>query len=225
MDQYELTLVNVINHVIEKHPEISDFISNKLQLTQFENQLSQWQSQGFSMPCPPIVKQSVLQRNGFSNSVWIETGTYLGDTTLFLSKISNFVHSIEPENKLFLNAQIRFKDFENVNLIHGSSEDVFPDLLSKINGNVNFWLDGHYSAGITYKGKNDTPIKEELISISQFINNFEKICVCIDDIRCFDPSNPDYATYPEVDFLIEFAKDNNLKWHIEHDIFIAKSSE
>ena len=41
---------------------------------------------GCSLPAPHFVKQAVLSRNAIKNSVWVETGTYLGDTTKFLCK-------------------------------------------------------------------------------------------------------------------------------------------
>ena len=49
-----------------------------------------------SPPAPHFIKQSLLLRHGINNSVWVETGTYLGQTTKFLSEHFSFVHSIEP---------------------------------------------------------------------------------------------------------------------------------
>ena len=222
MKNYETTLLTLVNHAIEMHPEILDFILKKNNLDDFII-FKEWQSRGFCMPCPTIVKHLVLERNSVKNATWVETGTYLGDTTFFLSKISNMVFSIEPEEKLFNNASNRFKESTNVNLINSTSENAFPSLLSTLKGDVNFWLDGHYSAGITFQGENDTPIRQELSCIENNLTNFNNICICIDDVRCFDPSQSEYLTYPDINFLVNFAQKNKLKWHIEHDIFIAKN--
>lgn len=50
---------------------------------------------------------------------------------------------------------------------------------------------------------------------------WEKATVLVDDFRCFDPANPEYATYPRRVWLVEWAERNDLSWTIEHDIFAA----
>lgn len=112
-----------------------------------------WAQKGFASPSPIFVKHSCLKRNGYPNATWVETGTYLGETTFFLSKLARQVFSIEPEPTLFLDAKPLFEKKKNVEILNGTSENILPNLLPKINGNVNFWLDGHYSMGITFKEK------------------------------------------------------------------------
>jgi glycosyl transferase family 2 len=168
-------------------------------------------------------KQKVLLRNGLRDTTWVESGTFMGDTTSVLSKVAKMVYSIEPEPTLFSKAEQRFSNTSNVKLIKGLSEDVFPKLLPTIGGNVCFWLDGHYSAGITFKGPQNTPILDELDAIGRNITRMNKIVVMVDDLRCFDPRNPEYSAYPPVDALVDWARKHNLTWHIEQDIFIAKN--
>lgn len=178
---------------------------------------------GFSPPAPQYVKKSVLLRNAFPNSIWIETGTYLGHTTKQLSKHGSFVYSIEPEPILQANAAALFKSYPNVEILKGLSEEVLPSLLPRLSGDINFWLDGHYSAGITHKGPKDTPIREELVCISRNLHRFNRVCVMIDDIRCFYPELNVYKSYPSINMLVNWANQNSLSWHIEHDIFVIKS--
>jgi hypothetical protein len=168
-------------------------------------------------------KQKVLLRNGLRDATWVETGTYMGDTTSVLSKVAKMVYSIEPEPALFSKAEQRFSNTSNVKIIKGLSEDVFPKLLPTLSGNVCFWLDGHYSAGITFKGPQETPIIDELTGIGRNITQMGKVVVMVDDVRCFDPSNPEFSAYPPVGFLVDWARKHNLTWHIEQDIFIAKN--
>jgi hypothetical protein len=182
-----------------------------------------WAIRDFAAPSPHFVKQAVVIRNGIRNATWIETGTYLGQTTEVLSKLGSDVYSIEPEPQLFANALKLFENTKNIHLLNGTSEQIFPDLLSKIHGDVNFWLDGHYSAGITFKGSQDTPILDELKNISINLNHFNKVCVLVDDVRCFNPNLPEYSDYPNLDVLVDWARENEFNWHIEHDIFIAKN--
>jgi hypothetical protein len=188
-----------------------------------DNAYRDWADREFAAPSPHFVKQKVLLRNGLRDATWVETGTYMGDTTSVLSKVGKMVYSIEPEPTLFSKAEQKFSDASNVRIIKGLSEDVFPKLLPTISGDVCFWLDGHYSAGITFKGPQDTPIIQELIAIGQNIAQMDKVVVLVDDVRCFDPRNPEFSAYPPVDGLVDWARKHHLSWHIEHDIFIARN--
>ena len=184
----------------------------------------EWAGRGYSSPSPHFVKQSVVLRNGIPGANWVETGTYLGDTTELLALHSPRVITIEPDPVLYANAAIRFTNYSNIELIQGISEEVFPKLLPGLAGKFCFWLDGHYSAGITHKGPNDTPIRYELAEIGKNLSNFKELVVMVDDIRCFDPRNQEYSTYPSKDYLVEWAAKNQLSWTIEHDIFVAKTN-
>lgn len=182
----------------------------------------QWGGRQYAAPSPHAIKQACLLRNSFPDATWVETGTYLGQTTKVLSKVASMVHSIEPEPTLCANAKKYFSGYSNVEIHAGTSEEVFPSLLPRISGDVNFWLDGHYSAGVTFKGPQDTPIMDELRVVSENLGHFGKVCVLVDDIRCFNPHLAEYATYPSLDVLVDWARANQLNWHIEHDIFVAK---
>jgi hypothetical protein len=182
-----------------------------------------WLARRFSAPAPGFVKRGVLQREGAKKSIWIETGTYRGETTNFLSGFALSVISIEPDPGLFDRARKRFQFCSNIKIIQGLSEHIFPNLLPTIKGDVSFWLDGHYSGGITHRGPKDCPIVDELSSIEKNIKNFSLLAVLIDDVRCFDPSLPGFAGYPTLNYLVDWATRNALRWHIEHDIFIAKN--
>lgn len=187
------------------------------------NVFKDWADREFAAPSPHFVKQKVLLRNGLRDATWVETGTFMGDTTSVLSEVAKMVYSIEPEPTLFSKAQQKFSNTSNVKIIRGLSEDVFPKLLPTISGNICFWLDGHYSAGNTFKGPQDTPILDELTIIAANMAKMNKLVVMVDDVRCFDPRNPEYSAYPPVDVLVDWARKQNLSWHIEHDIFIAKN--
>lgn len=184
---------------------------------------AEWRKRKYAAPSPHFIKQSRLLRNGFPHATWVETGTFLGHTTSLLAKHAAQVYSIEPEPTLFANAKARFASTGNVEILNGTSEEVFPELLPKVTGDVNFWLDGHYSGGITFQGASDTPIIEELRVISENLGHFRNVCVLVDDIRCFNPHLPEYATYPSLDVLVNWARAHDMRWHIEHDIFIART--
>ena len=182
-----------------------------------------WAIKKFNLPAPQLIKINVLARNGIKNGNWIETGTYLGDTTKFLAKKypKSLIYSLEPDKKLFQFTKLRLKRFKNVLLVNASSEEYLDKIVSKLNNSTNFWLDGHFSGDVTFKGDQISPILIELGIIEKYIKQMSSICVFIDDVRDFN--NDLESGYPSRDLLVNWAIKNNLMWNIEFDIFIAKS--
>ena len=86
----------------------------------------------------------------------VETGTYYGD--MIYAQLDNFsrIYSIELSERLYRKAKRRFKKNESVTLLHGDSSEVLHEIVPKFKEPVLFWLDGHYSGGITAQGKLDT---------------------------------------------------------------------
>ena len=186
---------------------------------------SRWIKRSYGPPSPQRVKQAVLARNALPGAVWVETGTFLGETTEFLASMSPTVYSIEPEPTLASEATEHFKDRPHVTIIQGLSEGALPELLPTLSGDINFWLDGHFSEGITFQGPKDTPILDELECIRDNIKNFGNVRIMIDDVRCFNPTVPDYSSYPSLAMVLEALENMGLTWHIEHDLLIAQSQE
>ncbi len=122
-------------------------------------------------------------------------------------------------------ARKRFAGQSAITVHKGTSEAVFPTLLPTLSGDVSFWLDGHYSAGLTYKGEQDTPIREELQEIAKNIGHFGRCRIMVDDIRCFDPTIEAFAGYPSLDWLVDWARQTGLSWHIENDMFVARKGD
>lgn len=149
----------------------------------------------------------------YSISEFVETGTYLGDTLGYIAKTGTRCISIELSKKLFQKASIRFKTFENVNLVYGDSGQIIPELLKNINNPVLFWLDGHYSAGITASAESHTPISIELNSILN--HPIKQHVILIDDAHCFNGRNG----YPYLDDLLRVIReDGNYTFEVSMDI-------
>ena len=88
---------------------------------------------------------------------------------------------------------------------------------------MNFWLDGHYSGGSTFRGEKDSPIKEELAAIEEALPTLDSVAVLIDDVRCFYSDEfTALNNYPSVDYLVDWARKHGLRWRIVHDIFIMQ---
>jgi len=188
-----------------------------------KNEKLEWANRRYAPPSPTYIKKDILYRNGLPDSTWVETGTFMGDTAAFLAQHANMVYTIEPDNYLYDKVRLRFIFNPKIKPIHGTSEEIFPSLLPTLKGPINFWLDGHFSGGFTHKGPTDCPVRDELSSIEKNISHFEKTVILIDDVRCFNPSIKEYSDYPDLNFLVDWARNNNMHWTIEHDIFIAKT--
>jgi hypothetical protein len=179
-----------------------------------------WIGRGCIGYAPQFVKQRVLMKYCVPGAPWVETGTYLGTTTKFLATRSPEVHSIEPATALYEGAAKRFRG-SNVVMHHGTSEEILPRLLAGLSGPVNLWLDGHYSAGVTYKSAKESPLLDELAAIRANLAHMGDVTVFIDDIRCcVPPADQREAGYPALDELVSWARDNSFAWHIEQDIMI-----
>ncbi len=121
----------------------------------------------------------------FKPDIFLETGTYKGNTVQRALEFFPEIHSIELGKKFYLDAVNRFKNHNNVHLYLGDSANVLPKILPHLNNKtIAFWLDGHYSGGATAKGEQDTPIMKEIEAIAK-TQTYDSILL-IDDIRLFD---------------------------------------
>ena len=150
----------------------------------------------------------------YSTKVFVETGTYKGETPDTLKDYFETLYTIELSKELYELAKNRFAG-TNVNALHGNSKDVLPHLLKSISTPILFWLDGHYSdAPLCAKGDKDTPIIEELQSI--FSSSTLSHVILIDDARLFGKDRD----YPSLKQLQQFVDAHRPKWHfsVENDI-------
>jgi hypothetical protein len=75
-----------------------------------------------------------------------------------------------------------------------------------------FWLDGHYSGGLTAKGEKECPVYEELNSI--FASPFQHF-IFMDNARLFVGNN-DYPTIAEMKDFVKLQK-TSYYFSIEND--------
>ena len=130
-------------------------------------------------------------------SAFVETGTYLGDTLAHVAHDQNIsCLSIELDSELYRAAKKRFRNRSNVRVLQGDSGELLPGIIEELSGPALFWLDGHYSGGITAKAEVDTPVSRELQSILD--SKIKEHVVLIDDARCFDGTHG----YPFLDELL-----------------------
>lgn len=206
-----------INIIIKKLKKflisfIPKFILNILKNKKEEIDLKIWLKNGCLPPTPHLIKQNTIReyqkKSGYS--ILVETGTYLGDMVDAQKEIFEKIISVELGFELFEKAKKRFKKFKNITIVHGDSGKVLPEILKEyVDGPAIFWLDGHYSEGITSKGEKECPIYEELTAIFNS-KKFNHI-ILIDDARYFNGN----GDFPTIEFLIEFVKAKNEKYNFE----------
>lgn len=178
--------------------------------------LKDWEKNGRPVPPPPLYKRTVLKKYATDNriKVFIETGTYLGETVYYLKNVFDKLISTELDQKLYDSAKKRFSQDKHIRIYQGDSGDLLQDILADISEPCLFWLDGHYSDGITAKGKLNTPVLQELEHI--FNHKINNHIILIDDARCFTGKDD----YPSIEFLKNYIRQKNkeLQFSVKDDI-------
>ncbi len=176
-----------------------------------------WIKRGRTPPTPPHLKTDLIKKlaSEYSINTLIETGTYLGTTAQTVKNNFSRIFTIEINHKLYQRAKRKFRKNPNIYIKQGDSSKILPKVLKKINSPCLFWLDAHYSGGITAKGKLATPIISELQTILN--HRIKKHLILIDDARDYKGKD-DYPTIYQLKKIISNYKYYNLK--VELDIII-----
>lgn len=127
-----------------------------------------------------IIEKIISENKNFKT--FIETGTYMGETIFKMEPLFEHLFTIEINKELFEHVVSTYAG-NKINFILGDSSDKLNELCSTVETDLIFFLDGHWSCGITGRGKKDCPLYEELSSI---VSLFKHRCVIIvDDVRLF----------------------------------------
>ena len=164
-------------------------------------QLAAWEREGKPHPPPHVVKQKAISfyRDKYHTPVLVETGTFLGDMVEAQKQHFRQVYSIELSKKLYSRAIKRFKDQPNIVLLQGDSGVRLKEITTQLKEPALFWLDGHYSGGITAMGDKECPVREELAAI---LPDTKGHVILIDDARLFNGTH-DYPTMQELQSIVD----------------------
>jgi hypothetical protein len=135
-------------------------------------------------------------RNRFQITDFIETGTYMGDTSKWAAKYFDRVITFEASSEVYSELQ-QNKLPANCEAIFGDSSKLIQNY---INGDSIYYLDAHYSSGNTF---NSYPLLNEIKEINaKGFNDF----IIIDDARFVLSkwNNERYCTLTEL--LCELSK-------------------
>ena len=195
--------MNILEKIVQelkKYTPLVPPIQRWLDQQRQSSDLATWQKRPRTLPLPHLLKQKILKgyANEYKLSILVETGTYMGEMVEALRSSFQEVYSIELSEKFVRRARTYFRYCKNVNILQGDSGDVIGDLIQKVDRPTLFWLDGHWSADETARGKKSTPIMEEL---GHILNAKDlRHIILIDDARAFGKSED----YPTMDELAEF---------------------
>jgi hypothetical protein len=172
-----------------------------------------WEAVGKPVPPPHTIKQQAIQyyqkRSGYR--ILVETGTYKGDMILAQKDFFKKIYSIELGETLFEKAKKRFRNYSHVTLLRGNSGEVINRVLGELEEPAIFWLDGHYSGGITAKIEKYSPIIEELRALIS--NNRLQHIILIDDARGFTGEQG----YPTIEEMKDMARKDFPGYHFSID--------
>jgi hypothetical protein len=165
----------------------------------YDRVVQKWKSKGSPVPPPHIIKERTVEqyRQEYNCDILVETGTYRGDMIYAGRNYFKQIYSIELDSNLHKKALKKFKKYSHIEIYQGDSGAVLQKIIPKLDRPTLFWLDAHYSGGITAKGEKECPVFEELATI--FSSTHHHI-VLIDDARCFTGKHD----YPTIKALEEF---------------------
>jgi hypothetical protein len=145
-----------------------------------------WRRSNRLGPLPARAKRRLLRQyaRDFRLHTLVETGSYLGDTVAALRRDFAHIYSIELSPELARRAKERFQTARNVTIVEGDSGTMLPEIVRGLRAPVLFWLDGHFSGGVTARGTLDTPLVAELDTVLR--HPVQGIVILIDDAAWLD---------------------------------------
>lgn len=135
---------------------------------------------------PPKVLMARL-RDAYDIPLFVETGTFLGETALWAATIFPRVVTVEKSPVFHEQAVRRLANARNVECMLGDSRALLGEITASLDSPTIFWLDAHWSTGSTYGSGDECPILDELDALSAAS---APCFLFIDDARYFTKPPP-----------------------------------
>lgn len=151
----------------------------------------------------------------------VETGTYLGAMVYATKDFFTKIITIELSEELALNAKQKFEKYPGIQVLQGDSGKVLPTVVPALDSPAIFWLDGHFSQGITARGEKDAPVSEELGAIEKSVQKGIKHIILLDDARLFIESG-EQTGYPKLSEVEAWVNKQlpGYKTRVEDDVIV-----
>ena len=175
------------------------------------------------------LSQCVQELTKLNNAeCFVETGTFTGETTVWASTHFSTVHTIERAEGLYNEHYERLRQLPGVTPHLGDSREILPGILEQIgDANILFWLDGHWSGGVTAGEGDECPLMGELQSLA----GSEGDIILIDDARLFLSAPPaphqasEWPTLTDIVHALDAAKGEVYMQIIDDIIIVVPDNE
>ncbi|SEI00412.1 Glycosyltransferase involved in cell wall bisynthesis [Rhizobium tibeticum] len=136
--------------------------------------------------------------------IFVETGTFRGDTVARVASQFDRIFSIELSESLWNDASTRFQSALNITVLNGRSSDKLAEIRTTFEDRPTlFWLDAHWCIATGTAGElSQCPLLDELKAIEHL--NAESV-ILIDDARLFlaPPLAPhEISQWPNFDQIV-----------------------
>jgi hypothetical protein len=146
-------------------------------------------------------------RDALGCEVFVETGTYHGDTAAWAADEFARVVTVERAATIHQQALEAHGEVANVRFVLGDSRDALREIVPGLERPAVLRLDSHWSGGQTYGEGDECPLLDELAVIAQAPAEH---VVLIDDARLFLAAPPrphDPAQWPSIDEVLDALRD------------------
>ena len=130
------------------------------------------------MGVPPQLVLAI--REQFKADCFVETGTFQGVTAIWAGKNFPTVVTIEASGQLHAQAVANFSHHKNIRFLLGNSPAVLRQIVPTLPPRTIYWLDAHWSGGVTAGQENECPLLDEISAIDS-----PEAFILIDDARLF----------------------------------------
>lgn len=171
------------------------------------------QAQSWTAPyLSPADKVAELRRyaDRFQLRVFVETGTYEGETTYRLRDHFERLFTVEIDPELARLARMRFARLKHVSPLEGSGPDGLRTALREIRSPALFWLDSHPCS--TKTSGSGSPAVEELRQVME--HEVPGHVVLIDDVRLLTGSDG----WPTLDDVLAVVDRSRFEVEVRDDI-------
>jgi hypothetical protein len=199
----------------------TDYVPQVFQDAIQRRRVQHWIDAGMPIPPPGPFKRNLVREYAatYKLKTLVETGTLYGQLLAACKDIFPRMYSIELDKSLYLRAQKRFSRNPQITILNGDSAVELPKVIAQLKEPALFWLDAHYSGGVTARSALETPIVQELDLI--FASAPRPMVILIDDARAFDGSHD----YPTVDYVTMRARAQGYFCIVRNDVIRITPTE
>ncbi|GAB4513295.1 MAG: hypothetical protein OHK0046_13990 [Anaerolineae bacterium] len=138
----------------------------------------------------------------FGIKIFIEMGTYHGNTAVWAAEHFDKVITTEMSHSIYQETSQKYHNIANIQFLFGDSRQLLKEIIPQVAEPAIFWLDSHWSGGETYGENDECPLLDELQIINQSpVEHF----ILIDDARYFlcPPPEPHHiAAWPTISEVV-----------------------